>query len=176
MLRSLAENSRSIRKIIGGFNLREPLHADGVNLGDPVVEGAPFDLIPNLAIPENAFQGDELPFLESLGELRIWSRSESPTNPWSIEEKAAYQDLSSRRCFWSGGIATQNDGFMTISSGLPAAKTKHMDLLDPLNKPNTRYVKAVRRFNNPSYSVGYETAVFCLSAGEHACNPNHVSH
>ena len=29
----------------------------------------PFDLILYLAIPENAFQGDELPLLESLGEL-----------------------------------------------------------------------------------------------------------
>jgi hypothetical protein len=41
-----------------------------VDLGDPVLEGGPIDLILYLAIPENAFQGDELPLLESLGELR----------------------------------------------------------------------------------------------------------
>jgi hypothetical protein len=33
-----------------------------VDLGDPVLEGCPVDLILYLAIPENAFQGDELPF------------------------------------------------------------------------------------------------------------------
>ena len=60
----------SVRGIIGGLDLREPLHASGVNLGDPVLEGGPFDLILYLAIPENAFQGDELPLLEGLGELR----------------------------------------------------------------------------------------------------------
>src|SRR5882757_5424505 len=59
----------SIRRI-GGFNFRKPLHADGVNLGDPVLEGSLFDLVLYLAISENAFQGDELPLLESLGELR----------------------------------------------------------------------------------------------------------
>ncbi len=41
-----------------------------MDLGDPVLEGCPFDFILHLAIPENAFQGDELPLLESLGELR----------------------------------------------------------------------------------------------------------
>ena len=41
-----------------------------MDLGDPVLEGSPVDLILYLAIPENAFQGDELPLLESLGELR----------------------------------------------------------------------------------------------------------
>jgi hypothetical protein len=60
----------SVRRIIGGLDFREPLHADGVDLGDPVLEGGPFDVILYLAIPENAFQGDELPLLESLGELR----------------------------------------------------------------------------------------------------------
>ena len=58
-----------VRRIIGGFHLREPLHADGVDLGDPVLEGCPFDVILHLAIAENAFQGDELPLLESPGEL-----------------------------------------------------------------------------------------------------------
>jgi hypothetical protein len=33
-------------------------------------ERDPFDLIIYFAIAENAFQGDELPLLESLGELR----------------------------------------------------------------------------------------------------------
>jgi hypothetical protein len=37
-----------------------------MNLGDPVQEGIVLDL----AIPQSAFKGDELPFLESLGELR----------------------------------------------------------------------------------------------------------
>ncbi len=43
------------------------IHRD---LGDPVPEGGPVDIILYLAISENAFQSDELPFLESLGELR----------------------------------------------------------------------------------------------------------
>ena len=34
---------------------REPLHADGVDLGDPVLESCPFDFILDLAIPEDAF-------------------------------------------------------------------------------------------------------------------------
>jgi hypothetical protein len=41
-----------------------------MNLGDPVQEGIVLDLILDLAIPQSAFKGDELPFLESLGELR----------------------------------------------------------------------------------------------------------
>jgi hypothetical protein len=60
----------SIRRIIGGFDFRKPLHADGVDLGDPVLEGGSFDLILDLAIPENAFQSDERPLLEGFGELR----------------------------------------------------------------------------------------------------------
>jgi hypothetical protein len=59
-----------IRRIISGLNLQEPLHAAGVDLSDPVLELSPFDLFHYLAIPENSFQRDELPFLESLGELR----------------------------------------------------------------------------------------------------------
>ena len=35
----------SVRRIIGRLDLREPLDADGVDLGDPVLEGGPFDLI-----------------------------------------------------------------------------------------------------------------------------------
>ena len=45
-----------VRRIIGGFNFREPLHADGVDLGDPVLEAGAFDLILYRAIPENAFR------------------------------------------------------------------------------------------------------------------------
>jgi hypothetical protein len=60
----------SVRRIIGGLNFREPLHADGVDLSDPMLERSALDLILYLAIPQNAFQGDELPFLQGLGELR----------------------------------------------------------------------------------------------------------
>jgi hypothetical protein len=52
------------------FYFREPLHADGVDLCDPVLEGCPCDFILHLAITQGAFEGDELPLLESLGELR----------------------------------------------------------------------------------------------------------
>jgi hypothetical protein len=41
-----------------------------VDLCDPVLERCPFDFIVDLAIPEDAFKGDELPLLEGLGELR----------------------------------------------------------------------------------------------------------
>lgn len=50
--------------------------ADSVDLGVPVLEGGPLlratqnDLILYLAIAEDAFQGDELPLLESLNEGR----------------------------------------------------------------------------------------------------------
>jgi len=58
----------SVCWIISGLDLREPLHAGGMDLCDPVLErGA---LILYLAIPQGAFQGDELPLLESFGELR----------------------------------------------------------------------------------------------------------
>jgi hypothetical protein len=59
----------SVCWIISGLYFREPLQAGGVDLCDPVLEGGAFDLI-SLAIPENAFQGDELPLLESFGEFR----------------------------------------------------------------------------------------------------------
>ena len=41
-----------------------------MDLGDPVLEGRSLDLILHLAIPEDAFNGDELPFLGSLGDFR----------------------------------------------------------------------------------------------------------
>ncbi|HTF63028.1 MAG TPA: hypothetical protein VK638_09985 [Edaphobacter sp.] len=60
----------SIRGIICGLDFREPLHAGGVDFCDPVLEGRALDFVFDFAIPEDAFQGDELPLLESLGELR----------------------------------------------------------------------------------------------------------
>ena len=60
----------SVRRIICGLYFREPLDADGVDLCHPVLERCPFDFILDLAIPENAFKGDELPLLEGLGDLR----------------------------------------------------------------------------------------------------------
>src|ERR1700730_7015252 len=56
--------------IISGLDLREPLHAGGMDLGDPVLEPGALNLILDLAIPQGAFKGDELPLLERLGELR----------------------------------------------------------------------------------------------------------
>ncbi len=60
----------SVQRIIGGFDLREPLHADGMDLRDPVFERNPLDVFFDLAILELAFEGDELTLLESAGELR----------------------------------------------------------------------------------------------------------
>ena len=40
-----------------------------MDFGDPVLERRALDLILDLAIAEGAFKGDELPLLESLGEL-----------------------------------------------------------------------------------------------------------
>jgi hypothetical protein len=59
----------SVRRIISRLYLREPLHADGVDLSDLVFEGSAFDLILDLSITQGAFKSDELPLLESLGEL-----------------------------------------------------------------------------------------------------------
>jgi len=58
-----------VRRIIGCLYFREPLHADGVNFGDPVFEGSAFNVVLHLAIPEGAFHADQLPFLEIPGEL-----------------------------------------------------------------------------------------------------------
>jgi len=41
-----------------------------MDLGDPVLERGALNLILDLAIPQCAFKGDELPLLERLGELR----------------------------------------------------------------------------------------------------------
>jgi hypothetical protein len=60
----------SVCGIICGLDLRESLHADGVDLRDPVLERGALNLILDLAIPQGAFKCDELPLLERLGELR----------------------------------------------------------------------------------------------------------
>jgi hypothetical protein len=60
----------SVCWIIRGFDLREPLQAGGVDLGDPVLERSALDRILDLAIPQSTFKGDELPLLEGFGELR----------------------------------------------------------------------------------------------------------
>jgi hypothetical protein len=60
----------SVCRIISGLDLGEPLHAGGVDLGDPVLERGALNLIFDLAIPQGAFEGDELVLLESFGELR----------------------------------------------------------------------------------------------------------
>ncbi len=52
----------SIRRIISGLDLREPLHADGVDLCNSVLERDALELVLDLAIPENSFERDELPF------------------------------------------------------------------------------------------------------------------
>jgi hypothetical protein len=41
-----------------------------VNLGNPVLERSTLHLIFDLAIPQSAFKGDELPLLEGFRELR----------------------------------------------------------------------------------------------------------
>ena len=41
-----------------------------MNFSDAVLEACAVDIIFDLAIPECSFEGDELPFLEGLGELR----------------------------------------------------------------------------------------------------------
>jgi hypothetical protein len=38
----------SVRRIIGGFNFREPLHAGGMDFGDPVLEPSALDGLPGL--------------------------------------------------------------------------------------------------------------------------------
>jgi hypothetical protein len=45
----------SVRRIISGLYFREPLHADGVDLCDPVLKGRPLDFILDLTIPQGAF-------------------------------------------------------------------------------------------------------------------------
>ena len=60
----------SVCWIISGLDLGEPLQAGGMDFGYTVFERGALNLIFDLAIPQSAFKGDELPLLESLGELR----------------------------------------------------------------------------------------------------------
>jgi hypothetical protein len=59
----------TVGRIVSGLDLREPLHADGVDLRDPVFKGSAPNLVFDLAIPQGTFECDELSFLESPGEL-----------------------------------------------------------------------------------------------------------
>jgi hypothetical protein len=47
--------------IISGLDLGEPLHAGGMDFGYAVFERSALNLIFDLAIPQSAFKGDELP-------------------------------------------------------------------------------------------------------------------
>src|ERR1700728_1658635 len=60
----------SVCWIISGLDLGEPLHAGGMDFGYTVFERSALNLIFDLAIPQSAFQGDELALLERFGELR----------------------------------------------------------------------------------------------------------
>lgn len=57
VLRLLA--SGPILRIICGFYFGEPLHAGGVDLGDPVFKRRPFDLLLNLAIRSRCLVGND---------------------------------------------------------------------------------------------------------------------
>jgi hypothetical protein len=59
----------TVGRIVSGLDLREPLHADGADLSDGVFEPSALNLIFDLEMPQGTFEGDELPFLESPGEL-----------------------------------------------------------------------------------------------------------
>src|SRR3984957_457101 len=60
----------SVRGIVRGLDLGEPLHAGGMDFGYAVFERSALNIIFDLAIPQGAFKGDELPLLEGFGELR----------------------------------------------------------------------------------------------------------
>src|SRR5260370_3272853 len=60
----------SVCWIISGLDLREPLHAGGMDFGYAVFERGVLNLILDLAISQSALKGDELPLLERFGELR----------------------------------------------------------------------------------------------------------
>ena len=61
--------ARAIRRIIGGLDLGEPLHADGMDLRDAVLEGLALDVVGDLAVAKRPFARDKLPLLESPQEL-----------------------------------------------------------------------------------------------------------
>jgi hypothetical protein len=58
----------AVRGIVRGFDLREPLHAGGMDLSDPVPYRQAVDVFLVLAVAESAFEGDELPLLKGSGE------------------------------------------------------------------------------------------------------------
>ena len=60
----------SIFRIISGLDVRKPLHAVGVNLGNPVLDGCALHFVLDFPTPEGAFECDELSLLEGFGELR----------------------------------------------------------------------------------------------------------
>ena len=59
-----------IRRIISGLDLREPLHAHGMDFSQTMLERLAPDVFGDLAIAKCSFECDELSFLESPGELR----------------------------------------------------------------------------------------------------------
>src|SRR5258707_13838010 len=65
----------SVCWIISGLDLGEPLHAGSMDFGYAVFERSALNLIFDLAIPDGALKRDELPLLESFGELRETSPS-----------------------------------------------------------------------------------------------------
>ena len=56
--------------IVKSLDLREPLEAGGVDLGDPVLDGRALNVVFDLAVAKGAFEGYELALLEGLRELR----------------------------------------------------------------------------------------------------------
>src|SRR5580693_5544261 len=60
----------SVCWIISRLDLGKPLHAGGMNFSYAVFERSALNLIFDLAIPQSAFKGDELPLLEGFGEFR----------------------------------------------------------------------------------------------------------
>src|SRR5580704_13268605 len=60
----------AVGRIVSGLDLREPLHAHGVDLRDPMFEPSALHLIFDLAIPQGPFDCHELSFLEIPGKLR----------------------------------------------------------------------------------------------------------
>ena len=48
----------SVSWIISGLDLRESLHAGGMDFGDPVLEPSALDVILNLTITQSAFKSD----------------------------------------------------------------------------------------------------------------------
>ena len=56
-------------RIVRCLDLRETLEAGGVDLGDPVLDWCALDVVFDFAVAQRPFEGNELAFLESPGEL-----------------------------------------------------------------------------------------------------------